>query len=142
MEFSEIEEDDDDYESNQESEISEEYDDISEEAALIGKPEPVMTTTSSLDYEEDPNLMMSQDDDNPNKRNAFTLDDDLEAHESSKIKRRSGKIQRNKQGPVMSTKRKRLDGKLDIPGEKIVAKKKVVKPKKRKIRKVKSGDEQ
>ena len=121
--------------------MNEEYYDITEEAALISKPEPVMTSSNSLDYEE-PNSMMGQDDQNPNKRNAFTLDDDLETYESSKIRRRSGKIQRNKQGPVMSTKRKRLDGKLDIPGEKIVAKKKMVKPKKRKVRRVKSEDEQ
>ena len=140
MDFSENEEEED-YEPNLELEVNEEYDDVTEEAALISKPEPVMTSSNSLDYEE-PNSMMGQDDQNPNKRNAFTLDDDLETYESSKIRRRSGKIQRNKQGPVMSTKRKRLDGKLDIPGEKIVAKKKVVKPKKRKVRRVKSGDEQ
>tara|TARA_X000001036_G_scaffold428815_2_gene459119 strand:- start:137 stop:1486 length:1350 start_codon:yes stop_codon:yes gene_type:complete len=141
MDFSENEEVED-YEPNLELEVNEEYDDITEEAALISKPEPVMTSSNSLDYEEEPNLMMGQDDQNPNKRNAFTLDDDLETYESSKIRRRSGKIQRNKQGPVMSTKRKRLDGKLDIPGEKIVAKKKAVKPKKRKVRRVKSEDEQ
>ena len=141
MDFSENEEEED-YEPNLELEVNEEYDDVTEESTLISKPEPVMTSSNSLDYEEEPNLMMGQDDQNPNKRNAFTLDDDLETHESSKIRRRSGKIQRNKQGPVMSTKRKRLDGKLDIPGEKIVAKKKVVKPKKRKVRRVKSEDEQ
>ena len=141
MDFSENEEEEE-YETNQELEINEEYADITEEAGLMTKPEPVMTSSNSLDYEEESNLMMGQDDKSPNKRSAFTLDEDLETYESSKIKRRSGKIQRNKQGPVMSTKRKRLDGKLDIPGEKIVSKKKVVKPQKRKVRRVKSEDEQ
>ena len=141
MDFSENEEEDE-YEGNKEFEINKNYDDLIEEPSLISKPEPVMTSNNGLDYEEEPNLMMGNDDNNPNKRNAFSLDDDLAANESSKVKRRSGKIQRNKQGPVMSTKRKRLDGKLDIPGEKIVAKKKVVKPKKRKVRKVKFEDEQ
>ena len=138
MDFSENEEDE--YEANQEMEIIEEYDDMTEEDSLISKPEPVMTSSNSLDYEEEPNLMMGQDDNNPNKRNAFTLDDDLEENESNKVKRRTGKIQRNKQGPIMSTKRKRLDGKLDIPGEKIITKKKLVKPKKRKVRRVRTED--
>jgi len=140
MDFSENEEDE--YEVNQEMEMNEEYDDFTEEPSLISKPEPVMTSSNSLDYEEEeePNLLIGQDDNNPNKRNAFTLGDDLEANESNKIKRRTGKIQRNKQGPIMSTKRKRLDGKLDIPGEKIITKKKVVKPKKRKVRRVRTED--
>ena len=42
------------------------------------------------------------------------------------VKRRSGRINRNAQGPIMSTKRKRLDGKLDIPGEKIISGKKPI----------------
>ena len=41
----------------------------------------------------------------------------------------------------MSTKRQRLDGKLDIPDEKIIAKKRVAKPKQRKVRRVKLDDE-
>ena len=85
---------------------------------------------------------MGQEEKNPNKRTAFTLDDDSKANEDTKIKRRSGKVQRNKQGPVMSTKRKRLDGKLDIPGQKIVSKKRAVKPKQRKVRRVKSEDDE
>ena len=54
-------------------------------------------------------------------------------------KRRVGKIQRNKQGPIMSTKRKRLDGQIDIPGKQIITNKKPTtrKTKTRKVKKVK-----
>ena len=69
------------------------------------------------------------------------LPDNEEFVEQKDIKRRTGRIQRNAQGPIMGTKRKRLDGKLDIPGEKIISKKtsvkKVVAKKVRKVRSVK-----
>ena len=141
MDFTDNEEYDK-YQNENYLEINEEYDDFIDELPLIDKPEPVMASVDSLDYEDETNILMVQDDNNPNKRSAFTLDDNLDTNESVKIRRRSGKVERNKQGPVMSTKRKRLDGKLDIPGQKIVTKKRAVKPKQRKVRRVKSEDDE
>ncbi|DAC61805.1 MAG TPA: WD40 repeat domain-containing protein [Candidatus Poseidoniales archaeon] len=81
----------------------------------------------------------------PIDRRAFTLTDNEEFVEQKDIKRRTGRTQRNAQGPIMSTKRKRLDGKLDIPGEKIISKKtsvkKVVAKKVRKVRSVKKDNQ-
>ena len=87
--------------------------------------------------------------DTPINRRAFTIDDDSSESENI-IRRRTGKIQRNTEGPIMSTKRKRLDGKLDIPGEQKISKKKVVgkiktrkvatSAKVRKVRSVKKDD--
>ena len=135
-------EEEDDYEDDeiQHPEYIEEFDDILNDAPQSNKPEPIMTYTDDLDYEET-NQIKIQEENNPKKRAAFTLDDDSQSNDDIKAKRRSGKIDRNKQGPVMSTKRQRLDGKLDIPGEKIIAKKRVVKTKQRKVRRVKSDDE-
>tara|TARA_B100001113_G_scaffold2382_1_gene2034 strand:+ start:2555 stop:4759 length:2205 start_codon:yes stop_codon:yes gene_type:complete len=80
----------------------------------------------------------------PTDRRAFTLDDEMTSSEST-VKRRAGRMNRNAQGPIMSTKRKRLDGKLDIPGEQKVSKKKTISSVKtrkvagtKKVRKVKS----
>lgn len=130
--------DDDEYEDTQHSQYTYELDNANLEAT-INKPEPIMDYEDDLDYDES-NYMMVQDETNPKKRTAFTLDDDSTINEDTNKKRRSGKIERNKQGPIMSTKRKRLDGKLDIPGQKIVSKKRVVRPKQRKVRRVKSDD--
>ena len=139
MDFEDKEEDDDEYDDDaQQSQYIEELDGTTVEAT-INKPEPIMNYEDDLDYDES-NYMMVQEETNPKKRTAFTLDDDSKLNTESKIKRRSGKVERNKQGPVMSTKRKRLDGKLDIPGQKITSKKRVVKPKQRKVRRVKSED--
>jgi hypothetical protein len=139
MDFEDKEEDDDEYDDDaQQSQYIEELDGTTVEAK-INKPEPIMNYEDDLDYDES-NYMMVQEETNPKKRTAFTLDDDSNLNEEVKIKRRSGKVERNKQGPVMSTKRKRLDGKLDIPGQKITTKKRVVKPKQRKVRRVKSED--
>ena len=138
MDFEDKEEDDDYDDDTQYSEYTEELDGTTVEAT-INKPEPIMNYEDDLDYDES-NYMMVQEEINPKKRTAFTLDDDSNLNEEAKIKRRSGKVERNKQGPVMTTKRKRLDGKLDIPGQKITTKKRVVKPKQRKVRRVKSED--
>jgi hypothetical protein len=137
MDFEDKDEDDE-YEDAQHSQYIEELDSTTIEAA-ISKPKPIMNYEDDLDYDES-NYMMVQGEANPKKRTAFTLDDDSKLNEEAKIKRRSGKVERNKQGPVMSTKRKRLDGKLDVPGQKITSTKRVVKPKQRKVRRVKSED--
>ena len=59
-------------------------------------------------------------------------------------------MERNAQGPIMSTKRKRLDGKIDVPGQQVISKKKTVasvktrkvasQKKVRKVRSVKKDD--
>ena len=80
----------------------------------------------------------------PTDRRAFTIDNDAEFVEKRDVKRRSGRINRNAQGPIMSTKRKRLDGKLDIPGERVITNKRPVTkqdqnaPSVRKVRKVRT----
>ncbi len=137
MDFEENEEDYE-YEDAQHSPYIEDHDNTTVEAT-VNKPEPIMNYEDDLDYDES-NYMMVQEETNPKKRTAFTLDDDSTLNEETNVKRRSGKVERNKQGPIMSTKRKRLDGKLDIPGQKIVSKKRAVKPKQRKVRRVKSED--
>lgn len=113
--------------------------------------EPIEVTNSlSDDYEEDAFATGAiPSDEKPMDRRAFTLDDEDVNHENE-IKRRSGRIQRNAEGPIMSTKRKRLDGKLDIPGQQFVSKnvnaskvktRKVANPVKvRKVRSVKKED--
>ncbi|MBT4920059.1 MAG: WD40 repeat domain-containing protein [Euryarchaeota archaeon] len=141
IDFGEDESDEEDEDEDIEHpEYVEEFDDILDDVLQTNKPEPIMTYTDDLDYEETNNMKI-QEVNNPKKRAAFSLDDDSQSNDDSKVKRRSGKIDRNKQGPVMSTKRQRLDGKLDIPGEKIITKKRVAKPKQRKVRRVKSDDE-
>ena len=137
MDFEENEEDYE-YEDTQHSPYIEDHHNTTVEAT-VNKPEPIMNYEDDLDYDES-NYMMVQEETNPKKRTAFTLDDDSTLNEETNVKRRSGKVERNIQGPIMSTKRKRLDGKLDIPGQKIVSKKRAVKPKQRKVRRVKSED--
>ena len=72
------------------------------------------------------------------------MDDEI-PNTDNQVKRRAGRINRNPQGPIMTTKRKRLDGKLDVPGERKISKKKTVDPvmtrkvaTAKKVRKVKS----
>ncbi len=108
------------------------------------------TNSHADDYQEDTFAIGTiQADEKPMDRRAFTLDDETSNNEKT-VKRRRGRIQRNAQGPIMSTKRKRLDGKLDIPGQQIVSKKVVsakIKSRKvantvkvRKVRSVKKDD--
>ena len=98
-----------------------------------------------VDYEEE--LIVSESipaEEKPTDRRAFTLNDET-TNSETQIKRRAGKMNRYAQGPIMSTKRKRLDGKLDIPGEQKISKKKTVSSVKtrkvanaKKVRKVRS----
>ena len=139
MDFEDKEDDEKDDEM-QDSGYIEEFENTTDDIT-VNKPEPIMTYTDDLDY-EDSNYTMAQEEKDPKKRTAFTLDDESNTNDEVKIKRRSGKVERNIQGPVMSTKRKRLDGKLDIPGQKVVSKKRAVKPKQRKVRRVKSEEDE
>ena len=106
--------------------------------------------TFPIDYEEEVFATgIIPSDEKPIDRRAFTLDEEV-SDETVEVKRRTGRIQRNAQGPIMSTKRKRLDGKLDVPGQQIVSKKKIAskvktrkvanKVKVRKVRSVKKDD--
>ena len=79
-----------------------------------------------VDYEDDSIVSeLIPAEEKPTDRRAFTLDDES-TNSESQVKRRAGRMNRNAQGPIMSTKRKRLDGKLDIPGEQKISKKKTV----------------
>ena len=138
--------DDSEFSSDQEySEIVDDsiIDQIDEE---FSKPAPIVDDNYlTMDIDDAPIITESlPSEEKPTDRRAFTIDDDTEFVEKRDIKRRKGRTQRNAQGPIMTTKRKRLDGKLDIPGEgRIDASKPVRKvskkvPSRKKVRKVKS----
>ena len=144
-------EDDDQVDANEEliEDVSnEDYDYHSEE---YGRPQPIDDVDYlSVDYEEEEIASESiPSEEKPTDRRAFTLDDEISKPESQ-VKRRAGRMERNAQGPIMSTKRKRLDGKIDVPGQQKISKKKTVgsiktrkvaNPKKvRKVRSVKKDD--
>ena len=103
---------------------NEDYEDEVEE---YSKPQPIEDVNYvSIDYEEDSIVSESiPAEEKPSDRRAFTLDDES-TNSESQVRRRAGRMNRNAQGPIMSTKRKRLDGKLDIPGEQKISKKKTV----------------
>ncbi len=112
----------------------------------ISKPTPISKLEQPITDNND-DVIVSEaipSEERPTDRRAFILDEDTELSESRNTKRRSGRIQRNAQGPIMTTKRKRLDGKLDVPGEKIISKKSPLGtreknvPKVRKVRRVKA----
>lgn len=117
---------------NSEENLSNEY-----EETTYSKPKPIGEEMKSLDYEDE---IVSEStlktEDSPLARKTFNLEDD-EFIEKKIQKRRVGKVQRNKQGPIMTTKRKRLDGEIDIPGKQIISNKKPTIKKTRKVKKVK-----
>ena len=127
---------------------NEDYDYHSEE---YGRPQPIDDVDYlSVDYEEEEIASESiPSEEKPTDRRAFTLDDEISKPESQ-VKRRAGRMERNAQGPIMSTKRKRLDGKIDVPGQQKISKKKTVgsiktrkvasQKKVRKVRSVKKDD--
>ena len=124
------------------------YSDDSHEfdANEYSKPKPIVDSDYVSKQVEDSPILTENipSEERPTDRRAFTLNDDAEMVDKQGVKRRSGRINRNAQGPIMSTKRKRLDGKLDIPGEKIISgKKPITKASKRpqsvkKVRRVRS----
>lgn len=144
-------EDDDQVDANEEliEDVSnEDYDYHSEQ---YGRPQPIDDVDYlSVDYEEEEIASESiPSEEKPTDRRAFTLDDEISKPESQ-VKRRAGRMERNAQGPIMSTKRKRLDGKIDVPGQQVISKKKTVasvktrkvasQKKVRKVRSVKKDD--
>ena len=107
------------------------------EEETYSKPKPIGSEMKSLDYEDEIVLESNlKTEESPLERKAFNLNDD-EFVEKKIQKRRVGKVQRNKQGPIMSTKRKRLDGQIDIPGKQIITNNKPLTRKTRKVKKVK-----
>ena len=126
LDESEFENDIDDEEIDEIS-ISEEEDFGYENNEEYSKPEPIENIEYYSLGENDEEITVDAipSDERPTDRRAFTIDDESSTSENV-IKRRTGKVQRNTEGPIMSTKRKRLDGKLDIPGEQKISKKKVV----------------
>ena len=127
-EFDEVNDNDDTIEDGISYEINEN---------TYSKPKPIESDMKSLDYEDEIVLESNlKTEESPLERKAFSLNDD-EFVEKKIQKRRVGKVQRNKQGPIMSTKRKRLDGQIDIPGEQIITNKKPLTRKTRKVKKVK-----
>ena len=126
MDESEFEEDIDNDEFDEIS-SDEEGDFGHENNEVYTKPEPFENIEyySLAENDEEINVDAIPSDERPTDRRAFTIDDDSSTIENV-VKRRTGKVQRNTEGPIMSTKRKRLDGKLDIPGEQKISKKKVV----------------
>ena len=126
MDESEFEEDIDNDEIDEIS-SDEEEDYGYENNEVYTKPEPIENIEyySLAENDEEINVDAIPSDERPTDRRAFTIDDDSSNSENV-VKRRTGKVQRNTEGPIMSTKRKRLDGKLDIPGEQKISKKKVV----------------
>ena len=103
--------------------------------------QPEISTTQSIDKneihlvdDEPMEQQFIQSEDTPVNRKSFTLEDDqIKAPE---VKRRAGRMDRNKQGPIMSTKRKRLGGIEQTPKKavNVRAVKKDIKT--RKVRKV------
>ena len=131
-----------------ENNVNENYEDDTEEYT---RPKPIDDVDYlSIDYDADSIVSDTiPSEEKPIDRRAFTLDDEI-PNTDNQVKRRAGKINRNPQGPIMATKRKRLDGKLDVPGERKISKKKTVDPlmtrnvatakKVRKVRSVKKDD--
>ena len=127
-EFDEENDNDDTYEEGMSYEIKED---------AYAKPKPIESEIKSLEYEDE--LVVESNlktEESPLERKAFNLDDD-EFVEKKIQKRRVGKVQRHKKGPIMTTKRKRLDGQIDIPGKQIITNKKPLARKTRKVKKVK-----
>lgn len=92
------------------------------------KPQPIVDDGfTNLQVEDEPIITETiPSEERPTDRRAFMIDDDEEVSVKRSVRRRTGRVDRNAQGPIMSTKRKRLDGKLDIPGEKLITAKKPV----------------
>jgi hypothetical protein len=85
----------------------EEYDDKEYTAS---KPEPLSKMEIQLNDGDEKSLdYLDTIDESPSNRRGFRMDEDNQEI-SSEVKRRSGKMERNRQGPIMSTKRKILGG--------------------------------
>ena len=74
----------------------------------VNRPEPILSEERYLEHDDDSEeLQFIKSEDTPVSRRAFVLD---EEEKVPQIRRRTGKMDRNKHGPIMSTKRKRLGG--------------------------------
>ena len=83
------------------------YDDDSLDANEYSKPKPIVDSDYTSKQVEDSPILTENipSEERPTDRRAFTLDDDAEMMDKQGVKRRSGRINRNAQGPIMSTKR-------------------------------------
>ena len=96
--------------------------------------QPVKSAEIQLVDDEPMEQQFIQSEDTAINRKSFTLEDDQ--MKVPQVKRRAGRMDRNKQGPIMSTKRKRLGGNEQAPNKalNVRAVKKDIKT--RKVRKV------
>ena len=126
-----------DDENSEELDYESEEDTLHDSAPTLSKPKPI----------EDDEIILRDDDesvneqkfipseDSPVNRKSFALD--IEEESVPEVKRRVGKMNRNKQGPIMSTKRKRLGGTEEPQVKKTVGVRAVKKDiKTRKVKKV------
>jgi hypothetical protein len=130
-----------------ELEDDEDYDDdeielLEEDEIPISKPQPISYNQNILEEEEE---VIQRDlnikDKLPNNRKTFSLDEDQEQNTQPK-RRRVSNTNRNKQGPIMTTKRKVLGGENPTQKTKKVNIKTVKKEvKTRKVRKTKIDSE-
>jgi WD40 repeat protein len=132
-----IELDDDDDEYNEDQEILEDYID----EITVSKPKPISHEQNILEQEEEVvQRDLSKPDESPTKRKTFSLDDDIEEVNIPK-RRKVSSTNRNKQGPIMATKRKVLGGEVQTQKTKKVNIKSVKKGvRTRKVRVTKDDD--
>ena len=105
---------------SEELDYEENDDNLNEAPVSISKPQPLITPEKPLDYEDEilEEQQFIKSEDSPVNRKSFVLDEELD--ETPQVRRRTGKMNRNKQGPIMSTKRKRLGGTVSAPNNKKV----------------------
>ena len=122
-----------DLEDDEEDETDEDYYDAEE--AIVSKPKPISFDQNILEKEEKViPRELNQKDKSPATRKTFSLDDEVEESTQPK-RRRVSSSNRNKQGPIMTTKRKVLGGDTQNPKPKKVSIKSVKKNvKTRKVR--------
>jgi len=130
-----------DLEDGDEDEIDEDYYDTEEDT--VSKPKPFSVDQNILEKEEKViQRELNQKDKSPTNRKTFSLDGEVEESTQPK-RRRVSSSKRNKQGPIMTTKRKVLGGDTQNPKPKKVSIKSVkknVKTRKVKVSKKKVKD--
>ena len=96
--------------------------------------QPVKSVEIQLVDDEPMEQQFIQSEDTAINRKSFTLEDDQ--MKVPQVKRRAGRMDRNKQGPIMSTKRKRLGGNEQTPNKALNVRTVKKDIKTRKVRKV------
>ncbi len=125
-----------DYSLNQDEVV----DDYEEDVNIISKPAPIKSEKVLVHEEVTIHDDTMKIEDSPLARRTFVLgDDDQEL--IPEVKRRTGKMDRNRQGPIMSTKRKRLGGTSDTKNIKPSIRTVKKNVKKRKVKRTKTDFE-